>query len=130
MKKINLLIISLFMISTTSCGGTDLSGFSTENDTNNSDFTSSIEDTNTLTITNTGINISGKTNNDLIAAAGGTTTLKTINGESLLDSGDITIPAPTVNAASGTKTIWTGTQSEYDAVDTKDANTLYFITEG
>ena len=47
MKKINLLIISLFMISTTSCGGTDLSGFSTENDTNNSDFTSSIEDTNT-----------------------------------------------------------------------------------
>lgn len=90
----------------------------------------SIEDTNTLTITNTGINISGKTNNDLIAAAGGTTTLKTINGESLLDSGDITIPAPTVNAASGTKTIWTGTQSEYDAVDTKDANTLYFITEG
>ena len=47
MKKINLLIISLFMISTTSCGGTDLSGFSTENDTTNSDFTSSIEDTNT-----------------------------------------------------------------------------------
>ena len=47
MKKINLLIISLFMISTTSCGETDLSSFSTENDTNNSDFTSSIEDTNT-----------------------------------------------------------------------------------
>ena len=47
MKKINLLIISLFMISTTSCGGTDLSSFSTENDTTNSDFTSSIEDTNT-----------------------------------------------------------------------------------
>ena len=89
----------------------------------------SIEDTNTLTITNTGINISGKTNNDLIAAAGGTTTLKTINGESLLGSGDITIPTPTVNAASGTKTIWTGTQSEYEGVTTKDANTLYFITE-
>lgn len=47
MKKINLLIISLFMISTTSCGGTDLSSFSTEKDTNSSDFTSSIEDTNT-----------------------------------------------------------------------------------
>ena len=47
MKKINLLIISLFMISTTSCGETDLSSFSTEKDTNNSDFTSSIEDTNT-----------------------------------------------------------------------------------
>ena len=54
MKKINLLIISLFMISTTSCGGTDLSSFSTENDTINSDFTSSIEDTNTsLTILQT-----------------------------------------------------------------------------
>lgn len=90
----------------------------------------SIEDTNTLTITNTGINISGKTNNDLIAAAGGTTTLKTINGESLLGSGDITTPSPTVNAASGTKTIWTGTQAEYEAVSPKDANTLYFITEG
>lgn len=89
----------------------------------------SIEDTNTLTITNTGINISGKTNNDLIAAAGGTTTLKTINGESLLGSGDITTPSPTVNAASGIKTIWTGTQSEYDGIATKDANTLYFITE-
>lgn len=50
MKKINLLIISLFMISTTSCGGTDLSSFSTEKDTNNSDFTSSIEDTNTSLI--------------------------------------------------------------------------------
>lgn len=36
----------------------------------------------------------------------------------------------TVKAASGTKTIWTGTQSEYEAVATKDANTLYFITEG
>ena len=47
MKKINLLIISLFIISTTSCGETDLSSFSTKKDTNNSDFTSSIEDTNT-----------------------------------------------------------------------------------
>lgn len=63
-------------------------------------------------------------------AYGGTTTLKTINGESLLGSGDITTPTPTVNAASGTKTIWTGTQTEYEAVISKDANTLYFITEG
>ena len=76
------------------------------------------------------ITISGKTTSDLLNAAGGTTTLKTINGESLLGSGDITTPTPTVNAASGTKTIWTGTQSEYEAVSTKDANTLYFITEG
>lgn len=77
-----------------------------------------------------GISIKGKTTSDLLNAAGGTTTLKTINGESLLGSGDITTPTPTVNAASGTKTIWTGTQSAYEAVPTKDANTLYFITEG
>ena len=76
-----------------------------------------------------GIYIQGKTSSDLLHAAGGTTTLKTINGESLLGSGDVTTPTPTVNAASGTKTIWTGTQTEYEAVGTKDANTLYFITE-
>lgn len=77
-----------------------------------------------------GIVISGKSETDLLNAAGGTTTLKTINGESLLGSGDITTPTPTVNSASGTKTIWTGTQSTYDSIGTKDANTLYFITEG
>ena len=59
----------------------------------------------------------------------GTPTFKTINGQTLLGSGDITTPTPTVNAASGTKTIWTGTQSEYEGVTAKDANTLYFITE-
>lgn len=58
------------------------------------------------------------------------TNIKTINGQTLLGSGDITTPTPTVNAASGTKTIWTGTSSEYEAVPTKGANTLYFITEG
>lgn len=78
----------------------------------------------------TGITFRNKTASDLLHAAGGTTTLKTINGQSLLGSGDITTPTPTVNAASGTKTIWTGTQSEYDGVTSKDANTLYFITEG
>ena len=57
------------------------------------------------------------------------TNIKTINGQTLLGSGDITTPTPTVNAASGTKTIWTGTSSEYEAVSPKDANTLYFITE-
>lgn len=82
-----------------------------------------------LRINPNGITLIDKTANDLLNGAGGTTTLKTINGESLLGSGDITTPTPTVNAASGTKTIWTGTQSEYEAVATKDANTLYFITE-
>jgi hypothetical protein len=76
-----------------------------------------------------GVTLRNPVSSNLLNAAGGTTTLKTINGESLLGSGDITTPTPTVNAASGTKTIWTGTQSEYEAVATKDANTLYFITE-
>lgn len=39
-----------------------------------------------------GITISDKTTSDLLNAAGGTTTLKTINGESLLGSGDINLP--------------------------------------
>lgn len=75
------------------------------------------------------ITVQGKSDTDLLNAAGGTTTLKTINGESLLGSGDITTPTPTVNAASGTLTLWTGTQTEYEGVTSKDANTLYFITE-
>lgn len=84
---------------------------------------------NQATYKSTGITFRNKTASDLLHAAGGTTTLKTINGESLLGSGDITTPTPTVNASSGTKTIWTGTQSEYEGVTSKDANTLYFITE-
>lgn len=39
------------------------------------------------------------------------------------------IPQPTVKAASGTLTLWTGTESEYNAIATKDPNTLYFILE-
>ena len=37
---------------------------------------------------------------------------------------------PNTNVASATvSTIWTGTQIEYDAITTKDVNTLYFIVE-
>ena len=39
------------------------------------------------------------------------------------------IPQPTVKAASGTLTLWTGTESEYNAISSKDPNTLYFILE-
>ena len=39
------------------------------------------------------------------------------------------IPQPTVKAASGTLTLWTGTESEYNTIATKDPNTLYFILE-
>lgn len=45
----------------------------------------SIEDTNTLTITNTGINISGKTSNDLITAGGGTVSVNTFATKEDLD---------------------------------------------
>ena len=39
------------------------------------------------------------------------------------------IPQPTVSAASGSLTLWTGTETEYNAIATKDPNTLYFILE-
>lgn len=39
------------------------------------------------------------------------------------------IPQPTVKAASGNLTLWTGTESEYNDIATKDPNTLYFILE-
>lgn len=39
------------------------------------------------------------------------------------------LTAPTVAAASGNMTIWTGTQSAYDEIQTKDNTTLYIITE-
>ena len=46
------------------------------------------------------------------------TNIKTINGTSLLGSGNIEIAKE-----------WIGTQSEYDALPTKDNNTTYYITE-
>ena len=46
-----------------------------------------------LSIGKGGITIPSKTSSDLLNAAGGTTTLKTINGESLLGSGDIALDA-------------------------------------
>ena len=46
------------------------------------------------------------------------TNIKTVNGTSLLGSGNIEIAKE-----------WIGTQSEYDALPTKDNNTTYYITE-
>lgn len=44
--------------------------------------------------------------------------------------GDVTVnDNRIVSSSTRTDTIWTGTQSEYEAVATKNANTLYFITE-
>ena len=46
------------------------------------------------------------------------TNIKTINGTSLLGSGNIEVAKE-----------WIGTQAEYDALETKDNNTTYYITE-
>ena len=70
------------------------------------------------------------------------TNIKTINSQSILGEGNIevTIPDATtatsgaMSAADKTKldsisNEWTGTQSEYDALTTKDDNIIYYITE-
>lgn len=63
------------------------------------------------------------------------TNIKTVNGSSLLGSGDLTVEADMANSVKdqnhttvGIKT-WTGTLAEYNAITTKDANILYNITD-
>ena len=41
-----------------------------------------------------------------------------------------TVPSNLVTGSSNSYIIWTGTQSQYDSITTKDNNTLYFIKEG
>ena len=41
-----------------------------------------------------------------------------------------TVPSNLVTGSSNSYIIWTGTQSQYDAISVKDNNTLYFIKEG
>ena len=68
--------------------------------------------------------------------------IKTINSQSILGDGnlEVTIPDATtatsgaMSAADKTKldsisNEWTGTQAEYDALATKDNNTIYYVTE-
>ena len=70
------------------------------------------------------------------------TNIKTVNSQSILGEGNIevTIPDATtatsgaMSAADKTKldsisTEWTGTQSEFDALTTKDDNIIYYVTE-
>ena len=49
------------------------------------------------TITRNGISIAGKSSSDLLTAAGNTTSLKTINNQSLLGSGNITIEGGSIS---------------------------------
>lgn len=47
-------------------------------------------------------------------------------------TGDVTIPTVPSNIVTGTSssyTIWVGTQAQYEAISTKDATTIYLITE-
>ena len=70
------------------------------------------------------------------------TNIKTVNSQSILGEGnlEVTIPDATtatsgaMSAADKTKldsisNEWTGTQSEYDALTTKDNNIIYYVTE-
>ena len=55
------------------------------------------------------------------------TNIKTINSTSILGSGDIAVPLKSTSTGTLVNYIWSGTQAQYDAIGTKDANTLYFI---
>ena len=70
------------------------------------------------------------------------TNIKTVNSQSILGEGNIEVTMPdattatsgAMSAADKTKldsisNEWTGTQSEYDALTTKDNNTIYYIAE-
>ena len=51
-----------------------------------------VSDNRRVDISPEGVSVTGKTSSDLLHAAGGTTTLKTINNNSLLGSGNIEVP--------------------------------------
>lgn len=40
-----------------------------------------------------------------------------------------TVPSNIVTGTSSSYTIWVGTQAQYEAISTKDATTIYLITE-
>ena len=58
----------------------------------------------------------------------GLTTQIRVNGTTYTQSNGL-ITLPDYPSASSYN-IWVGTQTEYDAISTKDNNTLYFIKEG
>ena len=70
------------------------------------------------------------------------TNIKTINSQSILGEGnlEVTIPDATTATSGAMSAVdktkldsisneWTGTQAEYDALTTKDNNTIYYVTE-
>lgn len=88
----------------------------------------------TAKITPTGVSVDKSYHNYQEQLVSGTN-IKTVNGESLLGSGNIDIESVSnsVTYGSGTQpqvhTILVVTQSEYDAISSKDPNTQYLIVE-
>lgn len=88
----------------------------------------------TAQITPTGVSVDKSYHNYQEQLVSGTN-IKTVNGESLLGSGNIDIESVSnpVTYGSGTQpqvhTILVVTQSEYDAISSKDPNTQYLIVE-
>lgn len=88
----------------------------------------------TAQITSTGVSVDKSYHNYQEQLVSGTN-IKTVNGESLLGSGNIDIESVSnpVTYGSGTQpqvhTILVVTQSEYDAISSKDPNTQYLIVE-
>ena len=71
------------------------------------------------------------------AGSNGLTTQIRVNGTTYTQSNGLitlpdypSIPSNLVTGSSNSYIIWTGTQSQYDSLPTKDNNTLYFIKEG
>lgn len=97
--------------------------------TNDSGFLTSIPDE---YVTETELNAGLGNKQDSLVSG---TNIKTVNGESLLGSGNIDIESVSnpVTYGSGTQpqvhTILVVTQSEYDAISSKDPNTQYLIVE-
>ena len=88
----------------------------------------------TAQITPTGVSVDKSYHNYQEQLVSGTN-IKTVNGESLLGSGNIDIESVSnpVTYGTGTQpqinTITVLTQSEYDGLSTKDPNTQYLIVE-
>ena len=87
------------------------SEYVTETELNNKGYLTSVPDTYALKSEIPDIN----TKQDTLVSG---TNIKTVNGTSLLGSGNIEVAKE-----------WIGTQAQYDALPTKDNNTTYYITE-
>ena len=87
------------------------SEYVTETELNNKGYLTSVPDTYALKSEIPDIS----TKQDTLVSG---TNIKTVNGTSLLGSGNIEIAKE-----------WIGTQAQYDALSTKDNNTTYYITE-